>query len=57
MLEKLLGKFIAERTTSGKEDMNSKHAYDMLMQDFKAQIAQVAQDRDGKAEFKSETLQ
>ena len=57
MLDKLLGTFIAERTTLGKEEMNSKHAYDMLTQDFKAQIAQVAQDRDEKAEFKAETLQ
>ena len=55
MLEELLGKFIAERTRFGKEEVNSKHAYDMLMQDFKAQIAQVAQDRDEKAEFKAET--
>merc|ERR1712232_1218742 len=39
------------------EGMNSKHAYDMLMQDLKAQIAQATQDRDEKAEFKAETLQ
>merc|ERR1719178_322403 len=32
MLEKLLDKFIDERTTLEKEEMNSKHAYDMLMQ-------------------------
>jgi len=57
MLEKLLDKFIAERTTLEKEEMNSKHAYDMLMQDLKAQIAQATQDRDEKAEFKAETLQ
>ena len=40
MLEKLLDKFIDERTTLEKEEMNSKHAYDMLMQDLKAQIVQ-----------------
>merc|ERR1719352_2221399 len=34
MLEKLLDKFIDERTTLEKEEMNSKHAYDMLMQDL-----------------------
>merc|ERR1719408_86133 len=45
MLEKLLDKFIDERTTLEKEEMNSKHAYDMLMQDLKAQIAQATQDR------------
>merc|ERR1712216_894060 len=37
--------------------MNSKHAYDMLMQDLKAQIAQATQDRDEKAETKATTLQ
>jgi len=57
MLEKLLDKFIAERTNLEKEEMNSKHAYDMLMQDLKAQIAQATQDRDEKSEFKAETLQ
>merc|ERR1719446_1183508 len=36
MLERLLDKFIDERTTLEKEEMNSKHAYDMLMQDLKA---------------------
>merc|ERR1719188_1160174 len=45
MLEKLLDKFIAERTTLEKEEMNAKHAYDMLIQDLKAQIAQATQDR------------
>merc|ERR1719272_1257585 len=37
--------------------MNSKHAYDMLMQDLKAQIAQATQDRDEKAETKAKKLQ
>merc|ERR1712232_608908 len=57
MLEKLLDKFIDERTTLEKEEMNSKHAYDMLMQDLKAQIAQATQDRDEKAETKAADLQ
>jgi len=57
MLEKLLDKFIDERTTLEKEEMNSKHAYDMLMQDLKAQIAQATQDRDQKAETKAKKLQ
>merc|ERR1711865_1018767 len=57
MLEKLLDKFIDERTTLEKEEMNSKHAYDMLMQDLKAQIAQATQDRDTKAESKAKNLQ
>merc|ERR1719298_156190 len=57
MLEKLLDKFIDERTTLEKEEMNSKHAYDMLMQDLNAQIAQATKDRDEKAETKASKLQ
>ena len=57
MLEKLNDKFIDERTTLEKEEMNSKHAYDMLMQDLNAQIAQATKDRDEKAESKAKTLQ
>merc|ERR1719238_779287 len=57
MLEKLLDKFIDERTTLEKEEMNAKHAYDMLMQDLNAQIAQATQDRDEKAESKASKLQ
>jgi len=57
MLEKLLDKFIDERTTLEKEEMNSKHAYDMLMQDLNAQIAQATQDRGSKAESKANKLQ
>merc|ERR1719421_1806181 len=57
MLEKLLDKFIDERTTLEKEEMNSKHAYDMLMQDLNAQIAQATKDRDEKAESKAKALQ
>merc|ERR1719468_1049408 len=55
MLNKLLDKFIAERTQLEKEEMNAKHAYDMLLQDLKAQISQATSDRDEKAEFKAET--
>merc|ERR1712028_314727 len=57
MLKKLNDKFIDERTTLEKEEMNSKHAYDMLMQDLNAQIAQATKDRDEKAESKAKTLQ
>jgi len=57
MLEKLNDKFIDERTALEKEEMNSKHAYDMLMQDLNAQIAQATQDRDEKAESKAKKLQ
>jgi len=57
MLNKLLDKFIDERTQLEKDEMNGKHAYDMLLQDLKAQIAQASSDRDEKAEFKAETMQ
>merc|ERR1712039_168743 len=57
MLQKLLDKFIAERTTLEKEEMNTKHAYDMLMQDLTAQIAQATQDRDEKANTKAKKLE
>jgi len=56
MLEKLLDKFVDERTTLEKEEMNSKHAFDMLMQDLNAQIAQATQDRDEKAESKAKKV-
>merc|ERR1719222_4623 len=37
--------------------MNSKHAYDMLMQDLTAQTDQAKQDRGEKAETKATKLQ
>jgi len=57
MLEKLLDKFIDERDTLQKEEMNSKHAFDMLMQDLNAQITQGTADRGQKAENKAKKLQ
>jgi len=57
MLEKLLDKFIAERTTLEKEEANSQHAYDMLMQDLTAQVDQANRDRTEKAEIKAKKLQ
>jgi len=57
MLSKLLDKFIDERTSLEKEEMNSKHAFDMLMQDLTAQVAQAKTDRGEKAEAKAKTLQ
>merc|ERR1719373_485614 len=57
MLSKLLDKFVGELTATEKEEMNSKHAYDMLMQDLNAQIAQATKDRDEKAESKATALQ
>jgi len=57
MLSKLLDKFIAERTTLEKEEMNAKHAFDMLVQDLTAQISQASSDKDSKSESKAKKLQ
>merc|ERR1719393_996083 len=57
MLDKLLDKFIEERTQLEKEEMNAKHAYTMVKQDLEASIEQATQDRDEKSEFKAETIQ
>jgi len=57
MLEKLLDKFVDERTSVEKEEMNTQHAFDMLMQDMKAQIEQATQDRGEKAVVKAKKLQ
>merc|ERR1712079_494604 len=48
---------IDERTVLEKEEMNSKHAYDMLIQDLTAQTDQAKQDREEKAETKAKKLQ
>jgi cell division septum initiation protein DivIVA len=57
MLQKLLDKFIDERTTLEKEESNSRHAYELLKQDLEAQIEQATKDRDAKAETKAKKLQ
>merc|ERR1712139_733413 len=57
MLQKLLDKFTDEKTTLEKEETNSKHAYDMLMQDLNAQIKQATRDSTSKSEEKAKTLQ
>jgi len=57
VLEKLEEKFIAERTDLEKAEMNSKHAYDMLVQDLTAQVEQAQADRAEKAESKAKKLQ
>jgi cell division septum initiation protein DivIVA len=57
MLEKLLDKFISERTDLEKEEMNAKQAFEMLIQDLTTQIEQAQSDRDAKATTKSKKLQ
>jgi len=57
MLQKLLDKFEDERNTLEKEETNSRHAFEMLMQDLKAQIENATQAREEKAEIKAKKLQ
>merc|ERR1719174_1124621 len=57
MLEKLLDKFIDERTTLEKEEMNARHAFEMLVQDLKAQIDAAEQDVTEKSATKAKKLQ
>lgn len=57
VLEKLLDKFIDERTDLEKKEMNSKHAYEMLLQDLRAQTAQAKTDRSNKAQASAKALQ
>jgi len=57
MLEKLLTKFIDERTIAEKKEANAKHSFELLVQDLDAQIKQSTQDRDEKTARKAATQQ
>merc|ERR1719437_390453 len=57
MLEKLLDKFVTERTELEKKELNSKHAFDMLIQDLTAQVEQATADRESKSGTKAKKLQ
>jgi len=57
LLEKLLDKFVEERTVLEKEEMNSKHAFEMLMAELKKSIAEASEDRSEKAATKAKRLQ
>merc|ERR1711953_266109 len=57
MMEKLLDKFIEERTVLEKEEMNAKQAFDMLIQDLTSQLEQPKQDLTDKTETKAKKLQ
>jgi hypothetical protein len=57
MLEKLHDKFEDERTDLEKEEANSRHAYEMLMQDITAQIDAATDDRESKQGEKAGKLQ
>jgi len=57
MLEKLEVKFTDELTELEKAEMESKHAFKMLMDDMDQQISQATSDRDEKAEARAGKLQ
>merc|ERR1719171_2090572 len=57
MLEKLLAKFIDERTTLEKEELNAQSAYDMMVQDLKGQIEAAEEDVTEKSAEKAKKLQ
>jgi hypothetical protein len=57
MLDKLLDKFVAERTQLEKEEMNAKQAYTMMVEDLKASIVQATQDVNEKTAEKGQELE
>jgi tetratricopeptide (TPR) repeat protein len=57
MLEKLMEKFVDERTELEKNEMNTRHAYEMLVQDLKSQTEQAKQERSSAAANKAKALQ
>merc|ERR1719428_1305020 len=57
MLQKLLDKFIAERTAAEKEESDSVHAFEMLSQDLNNNIEQSTAAREEKAALKAKKLQ
>mmetsp|Transcript_47371 Transcript_47371/g.110417 ORF Transcript_47371/g.110417 Transcript_47371/m.110417 type:complete len:675 (-) Transcript_47371:40-2064(-) len=57
ILEKLLDKFVQERTDLEKAESNAQHNYDMLKQDRTAEIDQATQDRSSKTESRAAALQ
>jgi len=57
MLEKLLDKFEDERTTLEKEESNGRHAFELLEQDLRNQIATATEQRNSKAEERANKQQ
>merc|ERR1719316_2244321 len=57
MLEKLVSKFADELKELEKEEVASKHAYDMLIEDLTAQVEDSTARRDAKAQEKAKTLE
>lgn len=57
MLEKLLDKFSDERYAAEKDEANSKHAHQMLVQDLDAQIKTATESSEAKTAEKSSNMQ
>merc|ERR1719428_42347 len=57
MLDKLLDKFVAERTQLEKEEMNNKNAYVMTKTDLEGSITQATQDVNEKTATKAKKLE
>lgn len=57
MLEKLLDKFIEERTAAEQTEANSKRAYQLLMQELTNEVNSAKADRSAKAKAKAGHLQ
>jgi len=57
MLEKLLDEFIAKRTELEKKEMESKHAYEMLISDLESMISKAESDKTKAEEDKAHELQ
>jgi len=57
MLEKLLDKFIQERTVLEKEESDSKHAYELLKQDLESSVDQAEKDVASKSRSKAKRLE
>ncbi len=53
----MLDGFIEQKATLEKEEMNSVHAFEMLMQDLNTQLEQAAKDKDAASEAKASALQ
>jgi len=57
MLAKLLDKFISERTTLEKEELDKKNAYTLTMQDITAQSDQAKADISDKTQSKAKNIE
>merc|ERR1719188_45154 len=56
-MEKMLDKVSKDRVQAEKDEKNSHHQYDMLMNDLKMQLADANDDLSQKQQFKSEKMQ